>query len=262
MADSQELKTTFENYLAEVEKASFSGWNFDFIYRTGRMSEAPVKWNYYNVVLPQLAGVKTMLDMGTGGGEMLSEFKPLPPETFATEPYHPNAAVAKERLEPLGVKVMETKEEKEPPYNTTLPFEDNYFGLIINRHEAYYPPELKRILKPGGTFVTQQVANVNCLNLVQFFLGKAVKPGNWNLKSAVDELKAAGFGVIEELEDITFYRFYDIGAITYFLEAIPWTVPGFSIDKYRDELWELHLRINRDGYFDTPRHRFLVVAKK
>ncbi|MBN1176821.1 MAG: class I SAM-dependent methyltransferase [Dehalococcoidales bacterium] len=262
MTDNETLKRTFEAYLEEAAGEAFYGWNFDYVVKTGRMIEAPVKWNYYNVVLPRLAGVETMLDMGTGGGEILSTFKPLPPVTCATEQYQPNVPVARERLEPLGVKVFEIEEEKEPPYNRDLPFDDNFFDLIINRHEAYYPPELKRILKPGGHFITQQVANANLLNLMQFFLNKPPKFGNWNLMSAVDELTSSGFEIIEQQEDIQHYRFYDVGAIAYFLKVIPWTVPGFTIDKYRDRLWDMHLRIDRDGYFDTPRHRILIIARK
>jgi hypothetical protein len=260
--ENQELRKTFERYLEEAGKAPFSGWDFDFIIKSGRAVEAPLRWNYYNVVRPCLAGAKTMLDMGTGGGEMLSRFQPLPPDTFATEQYRPNVAVARERLEPLGVKVIEIEEEKEPPFNASLPFDDDFFDLIINRHEAYYPPELMRLLKTGGLFITQQVANANCLNLIQFLTAEPIKLGYWNLKSAVDELTAAGFKIIQQMEDITFYRFYDIGAIAYFLKTIPWTVPDFSTDKYRDRLREMHLKIDREGYFDTPRHRILIAAGK
>jgi SAM-dependent methyltransferase len=258
------LKESFEYYLKQAEEASFSGWDFSFIYRTTRMHEAPLKWNYYNIVLPYLKKAVKLLDMGTGGGEVLSGFQPLPPTTYATEQYHPNVSVARERLEPLGVKVFEIEEKKEPSlnFNKSLPFENNFFDLVIDRHEVYYPPELKRILKPGGVFITQQVANANCLNLKQFFLERPGTLGNWNLKSAVDELKSAGFEIIEQQEDIQFFRFYDVGAVAYFLKAIPWDIPDFSIDKYRDRLWEMHMRITRDGYFDTPQHRILIVARK
>src|SRR4030043_401044 len=102
-------------YLKQAEDAAFSGWDFSFTGRTGRVIEAPLKWNYYNVVLPHLKKAEKMLDMGTGGGEFLSELAPLPPTTYVTEQYHPNVAVAKKRLEPLGVKVFEVEEEKAPP---------------------------------------------------------------------------------------------------------------------------------------------------
>ncbi|MBN1160927.1 MAG: class I SAM-dependent methyltransferase [Dehalococcoidales bacterium] len=261
-AENQVLKESFESYIKQAEEAAFSGWDFSFVMRTGRMVEAPLKWNYYNFVLPHLDKAEKMLDMGTGGGEVLSQFAPLPLTTYATEQYHPNVAVARKRLEPLGVKVFELEEEKSPPYSAHLPFKDAFFDLILNRHEAYYPPELMRILKTGGVFITQQVGSLNNATLVQFFLGKTIPISNWNLKSAVDELKAAGFKIFKQQEDIQFFRFYDIGAIVYFLKAVPWTIKNFSVATYRDKLWELHIKISEDGFYDTPKHRFIVLAEK
>ena len=253
---------TFEEYLEEAVKAPFSGWNFEYITGTGRMRGAPLKWNYYNVVLPWLLEAKTLLDMGTGGGEILSRFEPLPSVTYATEQYKPNVVIARERLEPIGVKVFEIEEEKEPPFNTNLPFADKFFDLIINRHEAYYPQELMRILKPGGMFITQQVGSINVLSLRQFLTGKDETTANWNLESAVEELESAGFRIIEQQEDIQFYRFYDIGAVAYFMKAIPWIIEGFTVDKYRDRLRELHLQICRSGFYDSPLHQFIITVQK
>jgi SAM-dependent methyltransferase len=262
MVQKEALKKTFEAYLEEAAGAPFSGWNFEYIARTGRMIEAPVKWNYYNVLLPYLSNAETMLDMGTGGGEVLSLFQHLPPVTYATEQYKPNVAVARKRLEPLGVKVFEIEEEKEPPFNASLPFSDEFFDLVINRHEAYYPQELIRILKPGGVFITQQVGSVSVINLRQFLTEKSETVSNWNLKSAVEELESAGFQIITQQEDIQFYRFYDIGAVAYFMKVIPWIIEDFTIDKYKDRLWELHIQIQASGFYDTPLHRFIVVAQK
>jgi len=262
-----DLKESFEYYLKQAEEASFSGWDFSYIMKNGRMMESPLRWNYYNIVLSYLKKSEKMLDMGTGGGEVLSQFAPLPPTTYVTEQYHPNVAVAKKRLEPLGVKVFEVEEEKAPPYNARLPFKDGFFDLIINRHEAYFPPEVMRVLKPGGHFITQQVGSLTNVTLVQFLLGKTIPIKNWNLKSAVDEVKAAGFKIIQQQEDIQFYRYYDIGTIVYLLKAIPWTLGGFtketfSVEKYRDKLWELHVKMCEDGFYDTPCHRFILVARK
>lgn len=262
MTNPQTLKESFEFNIQQAEDVAFSGWDFSYIAKTGRMVEAPLQWNYFNIVLPYLRKAEKLLDMGTGGGEVLAEFAPLPPTTYVTEQYHPNVAVAKKRLEPLGVKVFEIEEEKEPPFNARLPFKDESFDLVINRHEAYYPPEVMRILKPGGIFITQQVGSLTNTTLVQFFLGKTLQVTNWNLKSAVDEVKAAGFKVVQQREDIRCYRYYDIGAVVYLLKAIPWTIPDFSVTKYRDKLWELHIKISEDGFYETPQHRFIIVAQK
>jgi hypothetical protein len=265
--NNKTLEESFELFLKEAEAMSFYGWDFSFTYSTGRVVESPLKWNYHNIGLPYMVKADTMLDMGTGGGEVLSGFKVLPPHTYATEQYHPNVAVARARLESLGVEVIEIEEGKGPPYNTKLPFKDGFFDLIINRHEAYYPPELMRILKSGGCFITQQVGSLTNVLLVQFLLGKTIPVSNWNLKSAADELKASGFKILQQKEEIGFTRFFDIGAVVYMLKAIPWTLghftPGeFSLDKYREKLWELHVKINEDGFYDSPQHRFLIVAEK
>jgi SAM-dependent methyltransferase len=257
----------FERYIREAEAADFSGWDFSFLYRNGRLVEAPLKWNYHTVVRSHLAGVYTLLDMGTGGGEVLVGFQPLPQHTYATEQYPPNVPVARSRLEPLGVTVVEIEAEKHPPFNSKLPFADRFFDLIINRHEAYYPPELFRILKSGGAFITQQVGSLTNINLAQFFLGKTVPVSNWNLRSAVEELKAAGFNVMRQQEDFIYYRFFDIGAVVYYLKAIPWTLgdfdpEGFSLEKYRDRLRDLYLAICNDGYYDSLQHRFLLIGEK
>ena len=179
-----------------------------------------------------------------------------------TEQYKPNITVAKERLEPLGVKVIEIEKENSPPYNMNLPFEDEFFDLIINRHEAYYPKELGRILKKGGAFITQQIGSFNLLNMKQLLSEKSETVSNWNLKSAVEELESAGFHILVQQEGIQTCRFYDIGAIIYLLMAAPWTIEDFSIDKYRDKLWKLQVRINSSGFYDTPQHRFIVLAQK
>jgi len=262
MSRDKELKEMFEIYLEQADSTPFSGWNFEYLTRTHRMVQAPVKWNYYNVVLPRLSEAETMLDMGTGGGEVLSGFAPLPPNTYATEQHKPNVKVAREILEPLGVKVIEIEEEQFPPFNADLPFADEFFDLIISRHEAYYPPELIRILKHGGLFITQQVGSMTVLNLKHFFAEKGEAVSNWDLKSAVAELESAGFKIFEQQEDVQLLRFYDVGAIAYYLKAIPWIIEGFTIEKYQDKLWEMHVLIHKNGFYDVPYHLFLVVAQK
>jgi len=255
------MKEMFEVYLKQAGDTPFSGWDFSYITKTGRMVEAPLKWNYYNLVLPYLSKAETMLDMGTGGGEVLSRFQPLPKQTYATEQYHPNVAVAKKRLEPLGVKVIEIKEEKEPPFNADLPFNNEFFDLIISRHEAYYPPELMRILKPGGVFCTQQVGQ-GLWNIKKLLAGKDRVDTGWNLGLLRKELELAGFKIIEAKEDIQLLRFYDVGAIAYWLKAIPWIIEGFVIDEYIDKLRELHHQIIKEGFYDSSYDMFLLIARK
>ena len=82
-------------------------------------------------------------------GEVLSSFFYLPEQTYATEQYPPNVEIARNRLAKQNVEVIQIFEDKYPN-NKKLPFADNQFDLIINRHDDFDVNELKRILKKTG----------------------------------------------------------------------------------------------------------------
>jgi SAM-dependent methyltransferase len=100
-----------------------------------------------------------MLDMGTGGGELLASLQTFPKITYATEAYAPNVPIARKRLEQLGVKVVQIMSDD------NLPFANETVDLIINHHEGYSVKELYRILKHRGVFLTQQVGDRDNLEL-------------------------------------------------------------------------------------------------
>ena len=157
MAEERQGDRRFLEWLRAEEAVPFKGW--DFSHLQGRMIEEQLPWDYARIVLDALPAAEALLDMGTGGGEFLNDLRPLPPYTRATEGYAPNIRLARERLEPLGVKVYEVEDD------TRLPFGDAEFDLVINRHESYEPAEVRRILHPGGRFVTQQVGGQNNTDL-------------------------------------------------------------------------------------------------
>jgi hypothetical protein len=45
---------------------------------------------------------------------------------------------------------------------------------------------------------------------------------------------------------------YDIGAVTYFLRKVLWSVPGFTVEAYRDRLAALHEQIPLDATYWLP----------
>ena len=57
-------------------------------------------------------------------------------------------------------------------------------------------------------------------------------------------------------------RFYDIGAIVFYLKAVPWQVPDFTAEKYFNRLKEIDNLIQKEGYIDFTCHRFLIIAGK
>jgi SAM-dependent methyltransferase len=246
----------FERYLAAADEP-FAGWDFSWLTRTERMASGPLSWSYASVVLSYLWRARSMADLGTGGGEFLACLRPLPAQTYATEAYAPNVPIARERLEQLGVQVFETDESE------TLPFASDSLDLIIDRHESYRPEEVYRALRPGGHFITQQVDGPS-QKPVSDWLGVPFDVGwaKWSLDVAAQGLESAGFTILTRREATAPTRFFDIGAVVYYLKAIPWQIPDFSADRYRDALLRLHERIQADGYLEYQSAYFLIIARK
>ena len=222
------------------------------------MDDFPLSWNYYNEIMDYCKKANSLLDMGTGGGEFLSNISILPEDTCATEGYEPNIKIAKKRLNPLGIKVYSIEKDE------NLPIESERFDLIINRHESFSVSEVKRVLKNKGYFITQQVGGLNDLDL-NLLLGSKIDNRqymDWNLNKASKELREFDFNIIKMKEDEVKTRFYDIGAIIYYLEAIPWQVPDFCVNKYYDQLFSIHKFIKNQGYIDVMCHRFFIIAHK
>ncbi|MCA9867879.1 MAG: class I SAM-dependent methyltransferase [Anaerolineae bacterium] len=245
----------FTRLILEAEQAHFSGWDFSFL-KDRLVSETP-PWDYRRIITGAMTDANSLLDMGTGGGEFLATLLPLPPHTCATEAYPPNIPLARRRLEPLGVRVVEFQDDDR------LPLSGEMFDLIINRHESYCPSEVWRVLKPGGRFITQQVGGRDNIELNEQ-LGADVDPEyiDWNRQQATEELGAAGFHLSFQEEALSRTVFQDIGAVVYYLKAVPWQIPGFTVDFYRNRLRDLHARMEAGYPLVTHSHRFLIQCVK
>ncbi len=248
-------RTLFEDLIAEALRQDFSGWDFGYIHN--RWKESPTSWDYPQLVRNYFQPEISLLDMDTGGGELLSSLQPLPKMTFATEAYPPNAIVARNRLEPLGVNVVQLGADK------SLPFTDGSFDLVINRHGSYSAGQIHQILKPGGTFITQQVGGEN-----NFELNKMLQEypqfeySYWTLMLAVDQLEESGLQILEQKEEFPEITITDIGALVFHLKVVSWQIADFSVEKYYEKLATIHNLIQEMGSFKIRSHRFLIVAKK
>jgi hypothetical protein len=57
-------------------------------------------------------------------------------------------------------------------------------------------------------------------------------------------------------------RFTDVGAIVYYLKAIPWLVPGFSVQTHRDALFGLQTRLENGEDLTFYTGTYLIEARK
>jgi len=245
-------------WLRDEAAQPFAGWDFSYIDR--RTSVDPLPWDYRKLIQRQLPEVKALLDLGTGGGEFLASLAPLPPHTRATEGYPPNLPVARERLEPLGVTVRDVGSDNR------LDFADGEFDLVIDRHESYDPAEVWRVLRPGGSYVTQQVSGDNDEDLNRL-LGAppsevVLDEPDWCLSTARASLERAGFTIEQAEEAEPLMRFFDAGALVFHLSAIPWQIPGFSVDAYAGRLVALQRQCLAGRPIESRNGRFLLRARK
>jgi SAM-dependent methyltransferase len=242
-----------ENWKRE-EKKPFSGW--DFSHLDGRMLEEEPPWSYDNRAAALMRRSTSLLDMGTGGGERLLKLQEYwPAKMTVTEDYPPNYRLARERLSPLGVRVTDVNIDDDAP----LPFADAEFDLVLNRHSSFNSAEVSRVLAPGGTFLTQQVHGLWAADLLEVFDVQPVyayaTPEHY-----VPLIENAGLKIVDLKEWKGRLEFTDVGAIVYYLKAIPWTVPGFSVDTHLDALLALEDRLQEEGELVFTAWMYLIGA--
>ena len=95
-------------------------------------------------------------------------------------------------LLPLGIHFKEADVKK------VLPFNDNQFNIVINRHGSINEKEIYRILKPNGIFITEQVGAENDRGLVELLYENSPKlpyPEEY-VAIAKEKFKNAGFSIL------------------------------------------------------------------
>ena len=234
-------KELYNIWKREEEVAQIQGWDFSHI--EGRYDvENDLPWSYEEIVRSYLDNSKQIMDYDTGGAEFLLSLNHPYDKTAVTEGYKPNVELCKRRLLPLGINFKECSNPK------NIPFEDEMFDLMINRH---------------GIFITEQVGENNERDLVQMVLPYIPKPfPNMNLTVQRKKFEEAGFKIIRAEETYRPITFYDIGAFVWFAHIIEWEFPNFSVSKCYENLLKMQDIIDKYGKVQGTIHRYLIVAQK
>ncbi|MEU8751076.1 class I SAM-dependent methyltransferase [Streptomyces chartreusis] len=251
----------FEELLAEGAAVPTEGWDFSWF--RGRATEARPSWGYAVSLADRLAGARAVLDLQTGGGEVLDfalgRAPKAPVVTVATEGWPPNVAKATALLAPRGVAVVAS------PEDAPLPFADAAFDLVTSRHpvRAHWA-EIARVLRPGGTYFAQHVGPHSVFELVEYFLGpqpEEVRSGRAPERERADA-EAAGLEIVDLRAEELRMEFNDIAAVVHFLRKVVWMVPGFTVEAHRPRLEDLHEQIESHGPFVAHSTRHLFEARK
>lgn len=249
-------KDLLNRWKEEERAAHIRGWDFSPI--KGRYTEeTDLPWNYRDIVLHYLKPEMKLLDLDTGGGEFLLSLRHPYTNTSATEAYPPNVQLCSETLLPLGMDFHPADA------SGILPFADEAFDIVLNRHGDFCVEEIRRILKDGGLFITEQVGAENDRELVELLLGKTALPfPEQYLEKARKRFCEAGFDILEAQECFRPIKFLDVGALVWFARIIEWEFPGFSVDACREKLLEAHRILEQNGCIEGRIHRYLLAAAK
>jgi SAM-dependent methyltransferase len=258
---------SLDELLDEAESQPVLGW--DFTWLGNRISTTSLPWDFEEMVLRLARRSPDLLDMGTGGGERLAAMAYRPLRTVATESWPPNVDRAGSRLRPLGVTVVRSEgapdnvDQRPGDTRGRLPFPSESFALVSNRHESFVASEVARVLTPGGTFVTQQVGGEYGDFYDALVLPRPNTGGpRWNVDLAVEQVGAAGMRPVDSGEAMELTSFADVGALAWYLQAIPWVVRGFSIQAHHRQLERLHARMQRTGPLVIGQPAFWLEAVK
>jgi len=252
-------RSDFDALLKEGCDQPTEGWDFSWF--DGRATEGRPSWRYLASLTQRIDGSSAVLDVQTGGGERfaeaLSNSERRPESLAATESWPPNVVVARQTLMPWGVAVAEV------PDRDPLPFGDDSFDLVCSRHPTVNNwTEIYRVLRLDGTYFSQQIGAGTNRELTDFLMGPQSMSNDQRMEVAVAQAQSAGLEVLDAREESMPVHFFDVGAVVYFLRKVIWTVPDFSVDKYRERLRLLHGQIEKDGRFTSHSKRFLFEARK
>jgi hypothetical protein len=239
----------YDQLVGEASGVPITGWEFAWL--DGRAVGSDPSWSYPELARPLLRHAESLLDLDTGGGELLVELAPLPAHTVAVEGWAPNVPVARDRLAPFGVSVV-----------TELPGGENEFEVVLSRHGRLPAEDIARLLKPGGTLLSQQVGSDDLKDLNAALGAPPPYATSWTATEAVAALEAAGLTVTDVREERPSLTFHDVGALVYQLRAVPWQIRDFTPRRYDRALRRIDALIRAQGQYTVTAHRFLVQASR
>jgi SAM-dependent methyltransferase len=246
---------TFEELVAEGAAAPIEGWNFSWF--EGRATEERPPWGYAPMMAGRMARATAALDIETGGGEVLATVALQPPLLVATESWPPNVAIARDRLRPIGAHVVAVADAP------TLPFAAASFDLVVSRHPVVVLwEEIARVLRPGGTYLSQQIGSGTNRELADFMMGPQPVNASRSPERARTAAAAAGLEVVDLRACALQVEFIDVAAVVCFLRKVHWTVPGFTPEGYTDRLRAMHALIEVEGRFRSTAQRLLVELRR
>ena len=239
-------QSELDNLLSKVSPRH--GWDFSNM----KVLREAVPWEYIEEVKKYIKYSDRVLDIGTGGGEKFIQLSSFFKEGVGTDVDTEMVKIANESAKDIENLTFIVTDEK-------LTKLDYQFDVIINRHAPFNLEAVKKHLKHGGYFITQQVGEKNMLNIKQALVNISDHPPIYKT-----EIVKSGFDCVEFREYDVEYVVSDIESLIFWLNALDM----LHADLVGSEILQSVNLLNHvlEGNVDnrgfvTNEHRYLVVAK-
>jgi SAM-dependent methyltransferase len=237
------------------ELDQFVGWDFSRV----RDRRGQMPWDYGDIAR-DLARNRTMLDLGTGGAEVLRPIAAQAESVVAVDVSISMLLAAQRNLSEMH----QGKISLLCGDSMALSFIDSSFDLVCNRHAPYSISEIARVLRPGGIFITQQVGNRNTENLLRCFGWNASSygPNYWGptLTEAAKAAAKEGLKVTRQEECDVEYWFLDIESLLIWLHAVPLPEP-FDIERHWPGVRRIVEEHSTEHGIKTNEHRTFLFCE-
>ena len=231
---------TFDALIAEAESAPVEGWDFSFL--DGRATEQRPSWGYAKLLAARMAESRAAprrADRRRRGARRdprrtaeARRHRVLvrEPERRTRRACSPRrgGCRGRQRLPPVPLREFRSRGEQAPGHD---PVGRDRTGTRARRRLPL--PAGRRGLQPGAHRLHDGASAA---------LRGAQRRPPPRARTAGLELTVAGDEWLRVV-------FLDVGAVADFLRKVPWTVPDFSVWRYRHRLWAMHEQIEREGEF-------------
>lgn len=233
-----------------------NGWDFS---KVKRKTEGQ-GWDFVQEVLNRCHHKDFLLDIGTGGGELVLKYAPAVLMLIGIDYAEGMIKTARKNLAESG----QSNARFFPMDAAKLDFPEGFFNIITCRQAPFHAGEGRRVLADGGVFLTQQVSEEDKLNLKQAFgRGQNFGVADGTEKQAnLDALRKAGFVEIVSY-DYNLRDYYQTPEDLIFLLKHTPIIPDFGRETGDFEVLERFIAENQsDQGIETNEKRYMIIAHK
>jgi SAM-dependent methyltransferase len=233
-----------------------NGWDFSKL--QCRVEGATA--NLYEQVKKICKPSDLLLDIGTGGGEAILALRESALLLVGIDRSSGMIQTANNNLRQSGasnVRFIQMDAEK-------LDFPESFFDVVTCRHSGFSAQQVARVLSPGGTFITQQISEMDKYNLKQAFgRGQSYGESEGNLmRKYRQDLTEAGFAEVQSFEYDAMEYYQTPEDLVFLLKHTP-IIPEFGQHREDFEILRAFIADNEsDKGILTNSKRFMLKARK